>query len=537
VPNLDLRLSPRDHHGPDSPIYILIVDDQPANLIALEAALSDCGYHLITATSGEEAIHHAGIYEFAAILLDVQMPHLNGFETATLIRSHEKSRATPIIFLTAIYQDELYVTKGYEAGAVDYLYKPLNIAMLKAKLNVFSQLFRQRRDIIFQSEVSHQFEQTNSDRKIAEIQRSTQQQYQDLVEGIRNGIVWSANADPFVFSFVSPQAETLLGHPLTRFLEGFGFLSTIIPSEDLVRLSRALEHAHRSGNDIEVEHRMMRADGLTLWFNSNVRITKSSHGLSFRGISTDVTKLKETEKSLREMIDVRDEFLWIASHELKTPLTPLQLQVEGFLRLFEQGRLRDVPEPILKQMLETSGAQVSILVKLVDQLLDVSRVTSGKFKLNIEDTDLVACVTNVAHLFQSDLITNGMNLKFEQPGPVFGRWDRTRIEQVVMNLVNNAIKYGKNHALEICIKKMPDSAVLTVKDFGIGIAKKDQGRIFGRFERAVSPSSFSGLGLGLFITREIVEQHHGKISVESEPACGALFTIELPLLGPLEVPI
>lgn len=517
-------------HTPESEICILAVDDQPANLIALEAALKGCSYRLMTATSGEEAVAKAFAYEYAAILLDIQMPELDGFETAQLIRSFERGRHTPIIFLTALSNDDKYIEKGYEVGAVDYIYKPINVSILKAKLEVFAELFRKSKELEFHSSQSRRRERDENEKQIAEIKRDTQEQYRDLVEGIRNGIVWTAEAESLRFKFVSPQAEAILGYSISRWLDDSQFIWNRIPAEDRERLIAAIEKAKETNTNVEVEHRKMRADGTTLWFNTNLRCTFRQGATEIRGLCVDVTRLKETEKSLRDMVKMRDEFLSIASHELKTPLTPLQLQMESFIRLFSQGRLDKVPIDILTNMLETSSAQVSILSRLVDQLLDVSRITAGKLQLDRSQTDLVACVREVLSMFHEDLATKGIEVVTHLPDHIFGLWDQSRLVQIVMNLVNNAIKYGNGTPIEIEASwPSRDFVSLRVSDSGIGIPQVDQARIFDRYERAVSPSNFSGLGLGLYITKQLVELHGGTIDVESKTDRGTTFTVTLPI--------
>lgn len=507
----------------------MAVDDQEANLIALQAALKDSSYRLVTATSGAEALEHVRTYEFAAILLDIQMPNLDGFETAQLIRRIERGRHTPIIFLTAIFNDEKFVERGYEVGAVDYIYKPVNVSVLKAKLEVFAELFRKTKEIEFYSKAARLRERLDRDRRIAEIQEQNQKQYQDLVEGIRNGIVWTANAESLRYSFVSPHAETILGYPLRRWLDDSAFIWSRVHEEDRELVDSALRTARETGEDVEFQKRMIRSDGECLWFNTTVRCAETDRGKELRGLCIDVTRLKETETSLREMLKMRDEFLSIASHELKTPLTPLQLQVQAVERLFNQGRIDKVPRETLSQLFQTSTAQVSILVRLVDQLLDVSRITSGKLSLVKDRVDLAEIVSNVVRLFMDELLSKSVEVRLDIPGPLFGTWDCSRLEQVVMNLLNNAIKYGEGKPIQITVEQVGDQAVLEVADDGIGIAPADQKRIFERFERAVPPQSFSGLGLGLYITRQLVELHGGRITVQSDPRSGTRFTVVLPI--------
>lgn len=364
-----------------APVKILIVDDRPENLLALEAALADTDYELVRALSGFEALEKAGQDDFALILLDVQMPVMDGFETAARIRSETRARYTPIIFVTAIDRTETYEQKGYRSGAVDYLFKPINTEILRAKVAVFVELYLQKH----------------------EIQRQA------------------------------------------------------------------------------------------------------------------------------ERIHARDEFLSIASHELKTPITPLGLQMESFIELFKNGEIDRVPRERLIRMLETSYSQVDRLSRLINDLLDVSRMTSKTLKLERNRTNLAKLVEDVVAGYGQEIQRSGCALTLSLERDVEGDCDKFRIEQVLINLLINATKYGAGKPIEIIVRKRPPVAQLIVKDHGIGISKEDQQRIFDRFERAVSARHFGGLGLGLYIANQIVKLHGGSIVVESTPGQGAEFSVQLPM--------
>lgn len=228
----------------------------------------------------------------------------------------------------------------------------------------------------------------------------------------------------------------------------------------------------------------------------------------------------------QEAIRVRDEFLSIASHELKTPLTPLQLRVDSMLRLASRSgdSYRTSPET-----LESMRRQVRRLSSLVDGLLDVSRIRSGRMELQIEEVDLVPVVAEVVQRFSAEAAQAGCEVTLDAPAPVRGSWDPVRLDQIVTNLFTNAIKYGARKPVRISIRKEGTHARLRVQDEGIGISRQDVKRIFGRFERAVSDRHYGGLGLGLYITRQIVQALGGDIRVESEPGQGALFEVTLPL--------
>lgn len=234
----------------------------------------------------------------------------------------------------------------------------------------------------------------------------------------------------------------------------------------------------------------------------------------------------------RAAVRARELFLSIASHELRAPLTPLMVQVELLLRTAKEGALaRVAPERVVAQ-LESVDRQTRRLARLLDQLLDLSRMSMGRLSLELEELDLADLVRQVVGRHEVELARAGYTLAIAAPGPVMGRWDRSRLEQVVTNLLGNAIKYGQGKPIEIAIDARDTTARLAVRDHGIGISLADQQRIFQRFERAVSHRDFIGLGLGLHIARQIIEAHGGTIRVESQVGAGSTFTVELPRRGP-----
>ncbi|HXH75323.1 MAG TPA: hybrid sensor histidine kinase/response regulator [Bacteriovoracaceae bacterium] len=379
-------------------VKILVVDDRPANLIAMQAAFQGCGYIVIECLSGLEALEHVKNHDFACILLDVQMPILDGFGTARLIRKEPRSRSTPIIFATAINRTEEYEEFGYVAGAVDFLFKPFNINILRAKVAVFVELYLQH--------------------------------------------------------------------------------------EEIKRKNILLEEA--------------------------------------------ILKAKENEK-LKRALASRDEFLMMASHELKTPITPLTLQMEAFIQIFEEGSAATMDPVRLLRMLHTSHGQVNRLSRLINDLVDVSKLSTGKFYLDLQKVNLPDLINKVITDFKEQLRKSGCEIKFNGDEAVIGLWDGFRIEQVLVNLLTNAMKYGAGKPIEIEAKIKREKVVFSIKDNGIGIEPEAHSRIFQRFERAVSPMHYSGLGLGLYISHQIVSYHNGRIWVESAPDAGARFSVELPL--------
>lgn len=224
----------------------------------------------------------------------------------------------------------------------------------------------------------------------------------------------------------------------------------------------------------------------------------------------------------QESLRLRDDFLSIASHELKTPLTSLMLQSESL----RASAAKATPENVARKA-DAIRRNVERLSRLVATLLDLSRITAGRLDIQREDVDLVEVVTDVMSRFEDEARRAGCELRLDAPAPVTGRWDRLRLDQVVTNLLANAVKYGPGKPVDVRVEKRLDSVRLLIRDRGIGISDADQKRIFERFERAVSDRNYGGFGLGLWIVRRIVEAMGGTIHVESAPGEGATFTVEL----------
>ncbi|WP_241758829.1 sensor histidine kinase [Pyxidicoccus parkwayensis] len=235
-------------------------------------------------------------------------------------------------------------------------------------------------------------------------------------------------------------------------------------------------------------------------------------------------------REAREAVRLRDEFLGIASHELKTPLTPLHLKVQLLHKQVEllAARGQPIAAERVSETLEVVQRQVRRLTSLVDNLLDVSRITAGRLKLELEEMDLASVAAEIMYRFAPSAAQLNCSLELHAPMAVVGRWDRLRLEQVVTNLLSNALKYGAGQPVYVRVEAEGRLARLSVKDGGIGISAQDLPRIFERFERAVSDRHYGGLGLGLYITRQIVEAFGGTVSATSEPGKGSTFVLELP---------
>ena len=250
------------------------------------------------------------------------------------------------------------------------------------------------------------------------------------------------------------------------------------------------------------------------------------------GIAFDNALLyEETQKA----VQIRDEFLSVASHELKTPLTSLLLQSQVRKRWLKKYGAAHFDLERLTAMLADDERQVDRLTRLIDEMLDISRLRSGRLILNFEKLNFNQVVGDVLTHFGAELQTSGNEIRVDSEQEVIGEWDRTRLEQLFTNLLTNAMKYGKQKPIEVRLENAIHEGVyfarLTVRDHGIGIAIEDQKRIFRQFERAENVHTINGLGLGLYITKQIVEAHGGNIAVTSEPGQGSTFTVELPLVA------
>jgi PAS domain S-box-containing protein len=277
----------------------------------------------------------------------------------------------------------------------------------------------------------------------------------------------------------------------------------------------------------EMEYRLRRHDGEYRWIldRGTPRFDDEGKFAGYIGSCIDITDRKIVEQDLKKAVDSRDEFLSIASHELKTPLTSLKLQLQISKHLLVE-KPWELDTARFSKTLEVSEKQTDRLTSLVENLLDVSRIRSSRLQPNYENFDLVSLIKEVVERMRTQP-AQVVNLNL--PASLNGLWDKNNIDQVLVNLLSNALKFGNGKPVTVALAGTAEKTVITVTDQGIGIDPQVQSHIFDRFERGVSSEHYAGLGLGLYIVKRIVEAHDGKVGVESVPGKGATFTVEIPL--------
>jgi PAS domain S-box-containing protein len=503
---------------------ILMVDDHAANLLALEAILAPLGHRLVKAHSGDEALKQILQRDFALILLDVQMSGMSGFETAALVKQHPRSRHIPIIFITALSRDAEHIFHGYSQGAVDYLLKPFEPEILRSKVAVFIDLHLKGETIKLQERLLRQHE-----REVME--RRSQHRYRSLLDSMPQ-CVWAANAEGEIY-YWNHAGLDYCGVSAER-LGSESFWQVIHPDERCA-VEEQWEATIRGGVGaaFQTELRLRRAsDGSYRWHLGRMVAERNEQGSVVGWIATaaDIDDQKRGEEALQRAVVQRDDFLSVASHELRTPLTSLKLELSNLGRVAQRNQGL-VPAERLTEKLGKIEGQADRLHRLINELLDVSRISSGRLELELDAVDLTQLAIEVGARFQDEAARAGSELAIIGHAPVIGRWDRNRLEQVITNMITNALKYGRGRPVQITVEG-GESARLTVSDQGVGIAAEDQGRIFDRFERASSSRNFGGIGLGLWIVREIVHALGGQVRVESALGSGSTFTVDLPYQPP-----
>ncbi|HSI28617.1 MAG TPA: hybrid sensor histidine kinase/response regulator [Methylophilus sp.] len=389
-------------------IKVLIVDDLSENLRALDAILRAPDRIIMQARSGLDALELLLDHDFALAMVDVEMPEMDGFQLAELMRGTEKTKHVPIVFVTAAGMELNYAFKGYGAGAVDVLYKPLDINAVKSKANVFVELFRHR--TAFENQV------------------------------------------------------------------------------------KALEESRKEQECL-------------------------------------LKQLQATQAELQHSLNMREEFMSLVAHEMRTPLNTLFLEVQVRLSQLAKNNLTIFTPEHLQKMLGRGERQLKSIMRLIEDMLDVSRIKNGKLSIQPQDANLSSLLRQLAEDLTPLAKESETEFVLEIASEVEGHWDAFRIEQIIINLMTNAIRYGKGKPVHVSLNLDGEHAVIKVADQGVGIAEHEQKKIFEAFERSGNNEVRAGLGLGLYISKKLAEAHAGEISVISQKDSGSTFILRLPLKG------
>jgi PAS domain S-box-containing protein len=371
---------------------------------------------------------------------------------------------------------------------------------------------------------------TNAGPVLSRVEDSDQERYRlaAIVESSEDAII-SKNLDGIITSW-NAGAETLFGYTAGEIVGQP--ISRLMPPEHKSDMNEILGKI-RLGQRVEhFESVRLSKNGKHIPVSLSVSPIRDGTGriIGAAKIARDITEQKKIQveldrlyKEALEATRMRDEFLAVAGHELRTPLMALQLQLYTAQRRLDAGQAEKAAEGLQRAI-----AQFQRVARLTEDLLVVSQITAGRLELDLEDVDLAGIVAEVAERHRESASRAGSDLRIEASQPVTGRWDRSRLDQVITNLLANAIKFGGGKPIVLRVEAGPERARMTVVDQGIGISSADQSRIFERFERAVPKSSYGGMGLGLWISRQIVEAHGGRIGVVSEAGTGSTFHVELP---------
>jgi signal transduction histidine kinase/DNA-binding response OmpR family regulator len=550
----------------DEKVSILVVDDLADKRLAFQVVLEELGQNLVMAGSGADALRELLQRDFAVILLDVNMPDIDGIETAELIRQHSKTKHTPIIFVTA-YADEMQTARGYALGAVDYILSPIVPEILRSKVRVFVDLYRAQKRAQalarLEAERAAADEATRRSEFLAfasrelgaslNVDESMERLLQMLVPGL---------ADYALLSMSLEEDRLLMccdGRAPPQLLPG---LDVFPPA-----LERAMREARKSELTIQpagalpenVRHLQvipLRSGERTVAVLALGRArTQSGHGAAdlatidelvgraavalenarlYSNLKREMARTKEAEEKLKEASRRKDEFLAMLSHELRNPLAPIRNAAEVMRRIAPA----DAGIAWAREVVER---QVTHLAQLVDDLLDVSRITQGKIALKKEPVELGKVIQHSIDTARSLMEAKRHHLSVNMSAaPIWVHGDFARLSQVIGNILNNAAKYtSEGGRIELAASADRGEAVITVRDNGIGIDKALLPHVFELFtqgERSLDRSQ-GGLGVGLTVVERLVDLHQGRVEVKSDGlGKGSLFRVVLPCISEVSQP-
>lgn len=475
-------------------VNILIVDDREENLLALEGILRALKQNVVRATSGSDALKYLLRNEVAVILLDVEMPGMDGFQTATLIRERDKSRHTPIIFLTAISKSDVHVTQGYSLGGVDYLFKPLMPEVLRSKVSAFVDMYKQRREV--------------------ELQSALLKRERDFISTVLDtvaSLVVVLDSDGRILR-VNRAWEDVTGLSSAEVRGTYLWDYT----DDRERVQEFLKC---SNSNQECEQHWLTKDKtrrLISWCCTALDSDGPTEG-HIVVTGRDITELRQRTEEL-------EAFTYSVSHDLRAPIRA----IDGFTRILMEeyaDRLNDEG----RRVLEIVRTNTEKMGQLIDGLLALSRL--GREKVMFSEIDMESLAQSS---FQEQRAASGQQQKqisfhMEKLPPAYG--DRRLIAEVFQNLLSNALKFTSKREsaeIEVGYKRGPGEDIYFVRDNGVGFDMDHAKKLFGTFQRLHAATEFEGSGIGLATVHRIISRHGGRVWAEAKPDEGATFYFSIP---------
>jgi PAS domain S-box-containing protein len=503
-------------------VNILMVDDQPGKLLSYETILSGLNENLIRAASGEEALEHLLRTNVAVLLVDVNMPGLGGFELASIIRQHPRFQSTAIIFVSAVHLTDLDRLTGYQLGAVDYVPVPVIPEILRAKVKVFADLFRKTRQL---EEINNQLETRVAERTAA--LAASEERFRLATEAMRGGLYdWDIESDT---AWRSVGLAALLGDSAEeREAPREGWRTRIHPEDVQGPWQDAVSAINTEAPSFDVQYRIRHRGGQWIWVWDRGRIVRNNQGHAVRvvGHVTDISAQKNAQDALKEADQRKDEFLATLSHELRNPLAPIR-------NALDIVRMKSGPLSDLQPSWDVIDRQVTHLSRLIDDLLDVSRISRNKLEMRKSRMDLTEAVKAAIEASSPVLEQHAHQLTVSLNGPVYVDGDLIRLTQVFTNLLNNSAKYTPNGGqVRLTLDREGDSVLVCIRDTGRGISPDNLQHLFKMFYQASdsAPYSHDGFGIGLTLVARIVELHGGSVKAHSAGLnAGSEFTVRLPI--------
>ncbi len=514
----------------DDAVEILLVDDAPDKLLALEAALSDLNQPVVKARSGSEALRLVLQREFAVILLDINMPGMDGFETAALIRQRRSSARTPIIFVTSFSTADVEVYRGYSLGAVDYLFTPVTPEVLRSKVTVFVELAKKSREIQRQSEALRRAEEERLQRKLdetnARLEWETRRNHffrlsiELLAIADYEGVITQSN--PTWNKVLGYRPEDLQGRQLHDFIH----------PDDLPAARETLGNILKAETPLYFENRFRAADGSYHWLGWTIA-PFAAEGLLYI-FARDMTERRERENEIRRLnsdLEQRtlslqllnqelESFSYSLAHDLRTPLR----SISAYSEMLIGGEAGVISAEALK-MVRTIQRNSGRMSQLMDDFLAFFRVARKDIK-----QDKIAMAAVAREAIAGVQVDTKRVVDFRISPMPSAKGDPAMVLQIFVNLISNAVKFtALREKAEIEIGCLPDRSptVYFVRDNGVGFNMKYYSRLFGVFERLHRREEFDGTGIGLAIVQKIVQRHGGSVWAESVVDQGATFYFTL----------